>query len=201
MAISKQKMTFLGIIQGLIRARINFGRMLKGNNSKMNKNGRKRRMSMPVSKRRNKMIQTRNGMEDIRKKKKIFIKKTSKETCLVGARTIINTQKVHRIQTIRNIMILTRCSIELSSTAKGYFQRKRKTMVSTHPNQIPTFINKIVVQTLDLIYLVTNIFHGIICLHITLLKLEITKTLIKLKDKTLCSNQLKLGLILRQPKV
>lgn len=202
MVISKPERTILNITQDSIRVKISFGKRLRGSKNKVKKNIRRKKMSGRRSRIINKLTtQMKSGMVATRNKKKNIINNTMKATCMDGARTISNHLPVHQIPTINDTTILIQCSTELSFTARGYSQRKRKTMVSTHLRKILTSIKIIAVRMQDRICLAINIWDGFICMLITLLKSVIIKTLIKLKVKTRCSNQLKHGLILKRLKV
>ena len=202
MVISKQERTILDITQDLIRVKISFGKRLRGSKNRVKKNTRRKKMSGRRSRIANKLTtQMKSGMVATRNKKKNITNNIMKVTCMDGARIISNHLPVHQIPTINDTTILIQCSTEPSFTERGYSQRKRKITVSTHPRKILTSIKIIAVRMQGLICLVINIWDGFICMLTTLLKSVITKISTKLEVKIHCSNQPKLGLILKQLKV
>ena len=154
MEILKQKMTSSVIIQVLTQVKVNFGKKLRDNKNKANKNSTKRNNSGKIGNKKNKMIQMKNGMEDIQKKKRNFTNRTSKE---IGVRVTKSMLKVPLIQMIKNTMIPIQCSIEPSFMERRYFQRRRKIMVSTHLKKILISIKRTEELMHVQIYLIINI--------------------------------------------
>ena len=154
MEILKQKMTSSVIIQVLTQVKVNFGKKLRDNKNRANKNSTKRNNSGKIDNKKNKMIQMKNGMEDIQKKKRNFTNRTSKE---IGVRVTKSMLKVPLIQMIKNTMIPIQCSIEPSFMERRYCQRRRKIMVSTHLKKILISIKKTEELMHVQIYLVINI--------------------------------------------
>ena len=157
MVISKLRMISFVIIQASTPAIVSFGKKLRDNNNKAKKNLIKRKTSGKIDNKKNKMIPMRNGMEAIHNKKKISTNSIWKEICMDGVRIITSNLKVHLIPMIKNIMITSRYSIELSFMERRYFQRRRRIMVSTHPKRTQISIKRTVAPMHAQIYLIINI--------------------------------------------